>query len=389
MFGKRKSGAKQQANHLSLEAEPNVLTSEGDEPEAELDDEFEDFNENEESDDEESPEDETPEEARRRAAELQSELQRQAEEYGLTSVDPVTFYGPNGADVEELLESLASIDLDTAELISDAWMAAPSAERTVVRRVLQRRFQSGRLGEYAHNAENAVDEWLHTKTADDDADLRLWREVAEAARDAVDALVLDDKLDDMDFNTLYGPWSDVMNSEDGEDEGAGETEPAAKDGSAKDGSAQEVPADDSEAAEGVFGPNTQIVLAFIEKLNELTTDEITALVEAWRDLNKHDLRIAHKHLQSLADEDPRWHEQLRLAQEEVLGWMSGKTGAETRVTTALARVREPAGPVVADSIAALVVADILDPEDAETLYEAWAAVVKVPELPAFEAVDQP
>ena len=49
-----------------------------------------------------------------------------------------------------------------------------------------------------------------------------------------------------------------------------------------------------------------------------------------------------------------------------------------------ARVRETAGPVVADAVAALVMADMLEPEDAEALYAAWFDVVGAPELPAYE-----
>jgi hypothetical protein len=39
---------------------------------------------------------------------------------------------------------------------------------------------------------------------------------------------------------------------------------------------------------------------------------------------------------------------------------------------------------VADAIAALVMADMLEPEDAETLYAPWAETVGQPALPTYE-----
>jgi hypothetical protein len=43
--------------------------------------------------------------------------------------------------------------------------------------------------------------------------------------------------------------------------------------------------------------------------------------------------------------------------------------------------------VVADSVAALAMADMLEPEDAETLYASWAEVVGEPALPTYEDED--
>jgi hypothetical protein len=48
------------------------------------------------------------------------------------------------------------------------------------------------------------------------------------------------------------------------------------------------------------------------------------------------------------------------------------------------RAREVAGPAVADAVAAIAMADMLEPEDAAALYAAWAEVVGEPILPTFE-----
>jgi hypothetical protein len=48
------------------------------------------------------------------------------------------------------------------------------------------------------------------------------------------------------------------------------------------------------------------------------------------------------------------------------------------------RAREVAGPAVADAVAAIAMADMLEPEDAAALYAAWAEVIGEPVLPTFE-----
>ena len=374
MFRKSKSGGKsKEANHLSFEAEPNVLSSEDgarldlrDDPDEQ---EFEDFEE--EPLDEEFDEEEDPEEAARQAAELEAELQRQAEEFGLTSVEPTALYGPNGADVDSLLQSLETIDIDTAELIVDAWEAVSSAERTVVRRVIQRRYSSGKLGEYAYNAEKAVDDWLLAKVGDDEDELDLWRRVAEAARDASDALVLDDKLDDVDFNTLYGPWADVMSENADAEEDGGETESAPEADetveSVKPGgrSATVVSGGDD------FGPNTALVLDLFGRLDTLTPEQLTALGKAWAKTDKQALKSAHWGLDSAVKSEHDWRDQAKAAQAQIAEWASSRTW------------RQPAIPPLADAVAALVLADVLEAEDTATLYGPWSEVVGEPAFPVF------
>ena len=77
----------------------------------------------------------------------------------------------------------------------------------------------------------------------------------------------------------------------------------------------------------------------------------------------------------------------RLAQEEVFAWMEGRSEKRDYsfgAPQSLARVREPAGPAVADAVAALTMADMLEDGDAEILYAPWADVVKEPALPEYE-----
>jgi hypothetical protein len=330
----------------------------------------------------EEEDDRTPEQRR---ADLEAELQRQAEEFGLANLSPVSLYGPNGEAVAELLDSLAEIDDETAEAIADAYEAIPDPERKISRSFVRRHLRGWNLEAEVETAEQAVNDWLSALKVDYEYEA-VYATAAEAARDAVDALVLEDELDDADFDTLYGPWSEVMDVEEDE---AAEEEPSAAAGSAKVAKATQVAETDEDEEVGEFGPNTPLVIEFLGKLAALQTAEIGELLTVWREQPKEVLRTAHRNLQALADEDAAWREQLRLAQEEVFAWIDGRAtqyhAKPSRNDNA--RAREVAGPVVADAIAALVLADMLEPDDAEALYGPWAEVVGAPALPTYEDED--
>jgi hypothetical protein len=390
MFHRKKPDAGDEPNRLRIEATPNTLSWAADKTEPAE----EDFPA---GDDDLAADD--PEAGGRRAADLQAELERQAEEYGLTGVDPAAIYGPNGEAVLSLLESLPTIDYDTAEAIADAYEAISGAERKVAQTVIRRRHRGGELEAELRTAEQAVSDWLASLILTDD-DEALFGVVADAATDAVDALVLEDELDDVDFDTLYGPWSEVMDAEEGEDADAGGGSSKGGAGAAagsaagtrdvaapaEDKAADEETADEETADEGEFGPNTELAVEFLTTLGRLDSVQTAEVLAAWREQPKEELKAAHRAVQSLADEDAKWREQLRLAQEEVFAWMDHRTTKllEHYSGTTDAKLRESAGPAVADAIAALVMADMLEPEDAETLYAPWAETVGQPALPTYE-----
>jgi hypothetical protein len=195
----------------------------------------------------------------------------------------------------------------------------------------------------------------------------------------VDALVLVDELADTDYTTLYGPWSEVMDvDEDDEDE--------------EEEAGKEAEADSEEDAEeeGEFGPNTELVTELLTRLGTFDTATTAELIDVWREQPKDDLRLAHRSLQALADESDKWREQMRLAQEEVFAWMDRGATRFNKLRAAAgdwARTREIAGPAVADAVAALVMADVLETEDATTLYAPWAKVIGEPVMPVYE--DEP
>jgi hypothetical protein len=334
---------------------------------------------------EEDADDRTPEQRR---AELEAELQRQAEEYGLTNLSPEVLYGPNGEAVASLLDSLGEIDDELAEAIADAFDAVPEPERKVARSGMRRRVRSAKLESEIDAAEGAVNDWLSALSVRYE-DESLYATVAEAARDAVDALVMEEELDDADFATLYGSWSEVMDVEDDVD---GEADEEAAEATAVVAGAPK--ARESEGPEdeevGEFGPNTGLVVEFLTKLGSLETPEIADIVASWREQPKEGLRTAHRNLQALADEDHAWREQLRRAQEEVFGWMAADESrfyGLSSVSKDDLRAREVAGPAIADAVAAIAMADMLEPEDAAALYAPWADVIGQPALPTFDEED--
>jgi len=297
------------ANKLSGEAEPNKLSwvaSDAQSAGAELD--YDRFIEDEEfaGEDEEDEEDEAT--LAQRQAELEAELARQAEEFGLTGSNPTAIYGPNGEDVEAVLDALSAIDTERAERLADAWAAGDATERDVLERDLLRRSRVGKHSYELTAAEDSVAAWLNAQKPEDDDEAAFWAMVAGAARGAVDALILDEELDDADYDTLYGPWAEVMDTDDEDGETGG------RQGEATGGRAARDPGLEEDEPGEVFGPNTELVRQFLVKLDELTPDQAGELTAFWRGQSKADLRRAHRAMQELAKEDETWRDQVRAAQ---------------------------------------------------------------------------
>jgi hypothetical protein len=371
------------ANQLTGAAEPNTLSwvaSDAAAAEAELDDDQ--FVEDEElAEDDEEEEEEDEQTLAQRRADLEAELARQAEEFGLTGSNPTAIYGPNGEDVEAVLDALSAIDTERAEQLADAWAAGDATEREVLERDLLRRSRVGSHGYELTAAEDAVAAWLNAQTPEDDDEAAFWAMVAGAARGAVDALILDEELDDADYDTLYGPWAEVMDTEEDGETGDREGE-ATGEGPARG------PERSTDEPDGEFGPNTELVRQFLVKLDELTPDQAGELTAFWNGQSKGDLRQAHRAMQALASEDEAWREQIRAAQDQITTWTNGphtvKALRQDRALAAEIAARVAALPPAVDAVSALVLADLLEPEDAEALYAAWDATVGEPKLPEYE-----
>jgi hypothetical protein len=393
--GKGKDEGERRANRLAREAKPNSLSWTSEEAaeagedfaldEEELDGEAFDEEEPLEAefseDEEDEEDDETEAEIARRQLELQAELDREAEEFGLTAVDTAAAYGANGELVLQVLDDLEAIDVDDAERLADSWLAVDPAERDVVERELRHRHRDGVHGYELTAAEDAIATWLSGKLSSDPDDTELWRIVADAARGAVDALILDEDLDDADYSTLYGAWSEVMEpDEDDEAEASGEGKGKGKAG------AKGTPA--AAGSQTDYGPNGELVNRLIEKVRDLTTEDAMRLTESWRGQSKADLRQAHAALKDVVEEDATWRAQVKAAQDAVADLLTAKlvhrATMRTDVMEKYRAARQAAMPAAVDAVSALVLADLLEPEDAETLFGPWADTIGDPALPEFE-----
>ena len=285
--------------------------------------------------------------------------------------DPETLYGPNGADVTGLLEALDEIDPEQLEAVAEAEAAVRPADSQIAQMMARRLRIDRRLDAPLRAAEDRIRVWLETREAADDRESSLDDQVAEAARNAVAALILGDELNDADFATLYGPWSDVM------DEDAGEEDSEA-DADEEQAAPQAEETSDDTAAELDFGPNGELIAELLAQLQDLSAAQLQSLSGAWVSADRAAVSQARAALEGALEADPDSRDELERAQSQVGAWAGEKD----------VRLRKVAAPAVEDAVAALAMVDALSEADAATLYAPWASTVGAPELPSIEDEDE-
>ncbi len=312
--------------------------------------------------------------------EMDADLDSQAADY--LADNDVWLYGPNATAVLELLDRLEEVGPDDAGVIADAWKGGSKSDRDAARKAARKLTEQDE--EIARNVRMAREEigaWLavaaeypeFAKAVPDWA--RICSQVGDAALDAATAIILEDELDEPHYEALFLPWTDAIEkirieAELDEIEGVED---------------EETDADETdEEAEGEFGPNTDAVADFLNRLWLLSAEQVTRLVSSWQDVPREDLEVAHTALHDLVEEDPESRGQVRRAQEKITPWLNGGRLQETASfmgQTGQGGTRKMAGPALADAVAALVVGDLLAPEDAEMLYAPWFNLVGAPPLP--------
>jgi hypothetical protein len=284
-----------------------------------------------------------------------------------------TLYGPNGGEVAGLIEALDSIDDEQLAAVAKSSAAVRPADREIAQMMARRLRNDRRLDAPLRAAEARIQEWLEARKSTYDGDAALAEEAAAAARDAVAALILDAELNDADFATLYGPWSDVMDEDT--DAGADEAEPGGgapdDDASPDEGTSPEA---EAEAEADDYGPNSELISELLSQLEALSPDQLRNLSGAWVAADRTGMAQARTALEGALEADPDARGELDRAQARVAEWAGD----------ASARFRKVAAPAVEDAVAALAMVDALSEADAATLYGPWAASVGVPELPALE-----
>ncbi len=321
---------------------------------------------------------------------MTADLESQAADY--LADNDVWMYGPNAEDILAILDRLEDLTPDEARPIAEAWLAIPKADREKARKALRKILETDtEIGLHYQMAREAVGTWLAVKAQYPEfvASTEDWQKLAgqasEAALDAATALILDEKIEEADYQTFSNPWFEAMDKLRIE---ADLARLEGVDGDADVGEETEAELAEDEAVEeeleAEFGPNSDAVTDFLNRLWLLTPDQIDRLVSGWRDSDRDDLRVAHESLQSIADTDPEYRDQVRNAQGKLGPWLnttrfqdsSGLIGQSGQGES-----RKMAGPALADAVAALVLGDLLEPEDAETLYRPWFNLIGAPPLP--------
>jgi hypothetical protein len=342
---------------------------------------------------EEEFDDEDLEDLEDQPEDMDADLDAQAADY--LADNDTWMYGPNAAAVIEILDRLEDLGPPQARPIADAWLEIPRSDREKARKAARKIHENDtEAARHLELAREAIGTWMavaagypeHVKSEPDWG--RICTQTGEAAMDAATATILEDVLDEDDFEALYEPWSEATARLD-------EAAEEAKAGRAPEAEASEGDAGDEEleAEDAAFGPNSDAVGDFLNRLWLLTPEQVGRLVGAWQNTSKEQLRLAHDALAEVVDDDPAFREQVKAAQDKLGPWLNATRVSETAGFLGQAgqgESRKMAGPALADAIAALVLGDLLDPSDAEALYAPWFNLIGAPPLPepADEAEDE-
>jgi hypothetical protein len=298
-------------------------------------------------------------------------------------------YGPNAVAILEILDRIEEIGPDQARPLAEAWLAIPKSDRERARKAARKMAENDEeVTRYLQLVKEAVGTWLSVAgqypefVNADPAWGHISSQSAEAALDAATAVILEGRLEERDYEALLEPWSETTAQLDAAAEatvleGAGKGDLEAD----EDEADEDAERDDDE---GEFGPNSDVVTDFLNRLWLLTPEQVGRLVSGWQDAEKTDLKTAHDGLRALVDENVEWREQVRRAQDKLGPWLNAMRIEQMAGFLGQAgqgESRKMAGPALADAIAALVLGDLLEPTDAEALYGPWFNLIGAPPLP--------
>ena len=322
---------------------------------------------------------------------MTADLESQAADY--LAGNDVWMYGPNAEAVLEIIDRLEEITPDEARPLAEAWQAIPKSDRDQARKAARKLAENNdEIYRYLQLAREAVGSWLAVTgpypeyvAADPDWG-RNCAKTAEAALDAATAVILEGSLEESLYVALLDPWSETI----------AQIEEAAEATRLQRGDDEELDPDEEdeegeEEEEGEFGPNSDAITDFLNRLWLLAPEQVGRIVSGWQNADRDALAAAHESLRGLVDEDAEWREQVRRAQEKLAPWLNAGRVEETAGFLGQAgqgESRKMAGPALADAVAALVLGDLLDRADAEALYGAWFNLIGAPPLPE-ESEDEP
>ena len=318
---------------------------------------------------------------------MTADLESQAADY--LADNDAWMYGPNAAAILEILDRLEELTPAQARPLAEAWLAIPKPDRDRARKAARKLGEDdAELGRHLQLAREAVGTWMSVTgpfpefvNAEPEWG-RLCTQSGEAALDAATAVILEGKLDEVHYESLLAPWEEAMAGLDAAAEAA-KMEGPAEDEPEDEEAEEEEEQEDREK----FGPNADSVTDFLNRLWLLAPEQVGRLVSGWQNVDRDDLKAAHDGLRAVADEDPEWRDQVRHAQDKLAPWLNAGRIEETAGFLGAAgqgESRKMAGPALADAVAALVLGDVLDRKDAETLYGPWLNLIGAPPLPEVE-----
>ena len=126
-------------------------------------------------------------------------------------------YGPNSEEVAAALSALGRMDSDLAQHIADAREAVPDAAWQDAQKTVRRLRRGRKVESRLRAAEGRVADWLASQEFSDGDEAAVFADAADAARDAVAALILRVELDATEFAALYDPWSKTTKDQDGDE----------------------------------------------------------------------------------------------------------------------------------------------------------------------------
>jgi hypothetical protein len=318
---------------------------------------------------------------------MDADLESQAADY--LADNDVWLYGPRAKEVLEVLERLEEVDPHDAEAIAEAWRTSSKSDRDAARKTVRKLTERDEeMARHVQMAREEIGAWLavaaeypeFVKAVPNWA--RVCSQVSDAALDAATAIILEEELEELEYEALFLPWTDAVEKIRLDDE-LEEAEGGLDDG--EDG--EDVEADADEGG-GEFGPNSDAIADFLNRLWLLSPEQVSRLVSGWKEAPQEILTQAHEALHELVEDEPDLRDQVRHAQEKIAPWLNGGRLQETSSfmgQTGQGTTRQMAGPALADAVAALVVGDLLDPEEADALYAPWFNLVGAPPLPETAA----
>ena len=320
---------------------------------------------------------------------MTADLDSQAADY--LAGNDVWMYGPNAEAVLQILDRLEEIVPDQARPLTEAWLAIPKSDRDRARKAVRKLAEDDEeIFRHLQLVREAVGTWMavtgsYPEFVNAEPNwARMCGQTGEAALDAATAVILEGKLDESHYEALLEPWSETMAQLDAAAEAAKLEGPVEIESESDD---EEL---DDEEEEGKFGPNSDSVTDFLNRLWLLAPEQVGRLVSGWQNVDRKDLKTAHEGLRAVVDEDPEWRDEVRRAQDELSPWLNAGRIQDTAGFLGQAgqgESRKMAGPALADAIAALVLGDLLKRRHAEVLYGPWFNLIGAPPLPESDVAE--